>query len=196
MTAEKPTAPFPCYIFKVGLTVPAHDHISYCVGLGVGPSEDGFREWLHRRMLLSQLPFLCAQVDPVQMDDGCRDLERLMHMVAYAGACSPFRQVFWSGNDVTLPDSSDRFFHDIASGGTVVPGGGCAMLLAGKAVSDLKLAGPLHRSFPGSVDPASTPCGHGQIHGTAKEASLPWMAGLLAMLTTMRRKLACLWMAW
>jgi hypothetical protein len=184
-----------CHIFKVGLSVPTQDHISHCVGLGVGPSEDAFREWLHRRMLLSQMPFLWAQVDPIQLDRGSCDLERLMHMVAYAGGCSPFQQVFWSGEDISLPDSSERFLQGVATGHTVVSGGTCALLLAGKAVADMKLAGPYQRNSPGSVEP-NAPGTDRPIHGAAKEAPLPWMAGLIAMMGTMRRKLACLWMAW
>ena len=63
-----PTAvpsPAACHIFKVSLSVPGQDHISHCVGLGVGPSEDAFREWLHRRMLLSQMFTYLAKMTQV-----------------------------------------------------------------------------------------------------------------------------------
>jgi hypothetical protein len=203
MSAEQPISTAPssslseagCHIFKVGLSVPSNEQISHCVGLGVGPSEDAFREWLHRRMLLSQVPFLWAQVDPVQLDKGSNDLERLMHMVAYAGGCSPFRQVFWSGEEISLPESSERFFQGVATGHSVVPGGACALLLAGKAVADMKLAGPVPRVFPGRAEPVAL-CADRPTHGTVKEAPMPWMAGLMAMAGTMRRKLSFLWMAW
>lgn len=194
MTADPQTAAAPSRIFKVGLSVPSQDQVSYCVGLGVGPSEDDFREWLHRRMLLSQMPFLWAQVDPVQMYSS-GDLERLMHLLAYASGCNPFGQVFWSGDDVSLPDSSERFLHGVASGDTTVPGGSCALLLAGKAISDMRLAAPATSSLSGTADATAGPTGR-QIHGTVKEAPMPWIAGFLTLMGAMRRRLACLWMAW
>ncbi len=194
MTADPPTAAPSSRIFKVGLSVPSLDQVSYCVGLGVGPSEDVFREWLHRRMLLSHMPFLWAQVDPVQLYSS-GDLERLMHLLAYASGCNPFGQVFWSGDDVSLPDSSERFLQGVAAGETSVPGGSCALLLAGKAISDLRLAAPASSSFSGKVDTMGRPTDR-QIHGTVKEAPLPWIAGVLTLMGAMRRKLACLWMAW
>jgi hypothetical protein len=193
MTAEPQIAATPSRIFKVGLSVPSQDQVSYCVGLGVGPSEDEFREWLHRRMLLSEMPFLWAQVDPVQMHSS-GDLERLMHLLAYASGCSPFGQLFWSGEDVSLPDSSERFLQGVAAGETSVPGGSCALLLAGKAISDLRLAAPAS-PFSGAADPTARPTGR-QIHGTVKEAPLPWIAGFLTVVGAMRRKLAYLWMVW
>jgi hypothetical protein len=194
MSFDSPPAAPPTRLFKVGLSVPFQDHVSYCVGLGVGPSEDKFREWLHRRMLLSQMPFLWAEVDALQMDAG-GELERLMHLVAYASGCSPFRQVFWSGEEVTLPDSSERFLQGVAAGETAVPGGACALLLAGKAICDLRLAGPFHPPLSGNVEQATHGPGR-QVRGTAKETPLPWTAGVLAMLAAMRKKLAYLWMMW
>jgi hypothetical protein len=194
MTAEPQPDATPSRIFKVGLSVPFQDQVSYCVGLGVGPSEDGFREWLHRRMHLSQMPFLWAQVDPVQMYSS-GDLERLMHLLAYASGCNPFGQVFWSGEDVSLPDSSERFLQGVAAGETSMPGGSCALLLAGKAISDLRLAAPESPSLSGAADPTARPTDR-QIHGTAKEAPLPWIAGFLTLMDAMRRKLAYLWMVW
>jgi hypothetical protein len=120
-----------------------------------------------------------------------------MHMVAYAGGCSPFRQVFWRGDEVSLPDSSHRFLHDVVTGEGAEPGGGCALLLAGKAVSDLRLAVPGPRSISGGeVTDAPRAAAEGQIHGTVKEAPLPWMAALLTLFGSLRRRLACLWMAW
>jgi hypothetical protein len=196
MTTDPQVPVAPSQIFKVGLSVPSQDQVSHCVGLGVGPSEDAFREWLHRRMLLSQMPFLWAQIEPVQLHTG-GEFERLMHMLAYAGGCSPFRQVFWRGDEVSLPDSSDRFLHGVATGENTEPGGGCALLLAGKAVSDLRLAAPERFSISGGGEPdAPRAAADGQIHGTVKEAPLPWMAALLALFSSMRRRLAYLWMAW
>ena len=191
---SKAPAPTACHIFKVGLSVPSREDVSYCVGLGIGPSEDHFREWLHRRVTLSRLPFLWAQVDQVQMDSGS-DLERLMHMIAYASGCSPFRQVFWRGEEVSLPDCSERFLHGVAAGEGTVPGGGCALLLAGKAIADLRLAGPAQHSISGSVAQGAPCTDRREIHGTVKEAPLPWMAAVMTMLGAMRKRLACLWMA-
>jgi hypothetical protein len=190
--AEPPVSA--CHIYKVGLTVPAEDHVSYCVGLGVGPSEDSFREWLHRRVLLSQIPFLWAQVEPVEMDSG-GDLERLLHLLAYAGGCSPFRQVFWSGEEVSLPDSSERFLQRVSMGEVAVPSGGCALLLAGKAIADLRVAAPAPspQSSPAGQTPA---CADHAVGASSESPPMPWMAAVMALFATMRRKLACLWMAW
>jgi hypothetical protein len=104
--------------------------------------------------------------------------------------------VFWSGEDVSLPDSSERFLQRVAAGETSVPGGTCALLLAGKAISDLRLAAPHSAScsFSGTADGMGRPTDR-QIHGTVKEAPLPWIAGFLSLMGTMRQKLAYLWMA-
>lgn len=194
MTASAPTAPPACHLYKVSLTVPASDHVSYCVGLGVGPSEDVFREWLHRRVTLSRMPFLWAQVEQVQLDTGS-DLERLMHMMAYASGCSPFRQVFWRGDEVTLPDSSERFLQGVAAGESAEPGGGCALLLAGKAVADFRLASP---ALAGATPPPET--GHAEpsrdASAISEQASMGWATALTALWRGLRRRVAYLWMAW
>jgi hypothetical protein len=83
----------------------------------------------------------------------------------------------------------------VAAGETSVPGGSCALLLAGKAISDLRLAVPASPSFSGAADLTARPTGR-QIHGTVKEAHLPWIAAFLTLMGAMRRKLAYLWMVW
>jgi hypothetical protein len=195
MNEETPVAAPPTRIFKVGLSVPSQDHVSYCVGLGVGPSEDQFREWLHRRILLSQLPFLWAQVDPLQVD-AAGELERLMHLIAYASGCSPFRQLFWSGEEVTLPDSSELFLQGVATGAASVPGGSCALLLAGKAISDLRLAGPFQVPDRKNQSAAPPTRRAEPSRAAAKAAPPPWFAGLMTAMGFMRKKLAYLWMTW
>lgn len=194
MNAAAPTAPTACRLYKVSLTVPASDHVSYCVGLGVGPSEDVFREWLHRRVTLSRMPFLWAQVEPVHLDSGS-DVERLMHMMAYASGCSPFRQVFWRGDEVTLPDSSERFLQGVAAGESAEPGGGCALLLAGKAVADFRLASPVSAGATPPPEPghAETPR---EAAAMSEQATMGVATALAALWGGLRRRLSYLWMAW
>jgi hypothetical protein len=146
-------------------------------------------------MLLSQLPFLWAQVDPLQVDSA-GELERLMHLIAYASGCSPFRQLFWSGEGVTLPDSSERFLQGVAAGETPVPGGSCALLLAGKAIGDLRLAGPFQASAPEAGAISSPTQVTEPSRAAAKDAPPPWFAGLMTLLGFMRKKLAYLWVTW
>lgn len=140
-----------CQIFKVGLTLVCLDRVSYCVGLGAGPSEDGFREWLHRHIMFSQLPFLWAQVEPLHREQG-GDLERQLQLLIYASRCSRDRQVFWSSIDLPAEGASELFLQSVSEGEILLPGEASVVLLAGQAVADLKLARSARRpvSSPGS----------------------------------------------
>lgn len=184
-------------LFKVGLTIPVRDQLTYCVGIGAGPSEGEFREWLHRRIIVSQISFLWAQVEPLQWAEG-RDLERQLHLLAYASQWSSQRQVFWSSQDQdsnALPAASERFLQSLSSGEIPAPQSGCALLLAGKAVADMKLRtpsaapAPLHAGAP--KPPTSLPAG---APAKSVDAAPPWPAVMLALLGTVRRRLSFLWM--
>lgn len=184
-------------LFKVGLTIPVKDQLTYCVGIGAGPSEGEFREWLHRRIIVSQISFLWAQVEPLQWTEG-RDLERQLHLLAYASQWSSQRQVFWSSQDSDAhPGVSERFLQSLSSGEVPTPQAGCALLLAGKAVADMKLRStpavpapaPLHAGT--SKPPTSHPSG---VPAKSVNPPLPWPALMLALLGTVRRRLSFLWM--
>lgn len=179
-------------VFKVGLTIPVRDRVSYCVGVGAGPSEDEFREWLHRRIILSQIPFLWAQVEPLRWQEG-HDLERQLHLLNYASECSPQRQVFWSSEEASPPGASERFLQSLSAGDLPLSHSGCALLLAGKAVSDMRIAATSPRQIPGS-DTSGESRRPVKKSATPRHEPVPWSAVMLAMLGTLRKRLAFLWM--
>lgn len=179
-------------LFKVGLTVYGRDRLAHCVGLGVGPCEIEFREWLHKRIMLSRMPLLWAQVEPLQWQEG-RDLERQLHLLIYASGCSPRRQVFWSSG-ATPADAAERFLQSVVAGDDPSPHAGSALLLAGRAVADMGLQGgqlpvPVLRPVVAQESRGQPPA-----HRSGKGYAVPWVEVFASLLGVLRRKLAFLWM--
>lgn len=184
-------------LFKVGLTIPtAADHVSYCVGLGIGPSEHLFREWVHKRILMTQIPLLWAQVEPLQWWGG-RDVDRQLQMMAYASSCNPQRQVFWTSDEAAGPDAGERFLQAI-SDGEVPPGSrGCSLMLAGWAVGEMNLV----RRSP-LVEPLTSPRPsprneNWESVAHAEETPLSpaaWGTLFTDLIGVVRKKLTFLWM--
>ena len=184
-----------CEIFKVGLTIPtAADHVSYCVGLGLGPSEHLFREWVHKRILLSKIPLLWAQVEPLQWWAG-RDVDRQLQLMAYASSCNPQRQVFWTSDEAPSPDAGERFLQAISGGEVPSNQSGCALMLSGWAVGEMNLGRRSAASEPATARPMPRNDGWESVSVAMETHRSPaaWTTLLSDFMSVLRKKLAFLW---